>query len=92
VTADLYSDFADDQIEKELQTLQADAATLTRLGPMLQAGGYQRQGLAGAELDEQTRRFLAMMVISQRLMAQELKVAERDLVILAQPGFHLDMA
>jgi hypothetical protein len=33
-----------------------------------------------------------MMAISQRLMAQELKVAERDLVILAQPGFHLDMA
>ncbi|MGL5071406.1 MAG: hypothetical protein ACRC61_09075, partial [Aeromonas salmonicida] len=63
-----------------------------RLGRMLQAGGYQRKELAGAELDEQTRRFLAMMAISQRLMAQELKVAERDLVILAQPGFHLDMA
>ncbi|WP_257982280.1 hypothetical protein, partial [Aeromonas salmonicida] len=92
VTADLHSGFADDQIENELQTLQADAATLTRLGHMLQAGGYQRKELAGAELDEQTRRFLAMMVISQRLMAQELKVAERDLVILAQPGFHLDMA
>ncbi|MDM5062122.1 hypothetical protein OB934_04770 [Aeromonas salmonicida] len=92
VTADLHSGFADDQIEKELQTLQADAATLTRLGRMLQAGGYQRKELAGAELDEQTRRFLAMMAISQRLMAQELKVAERDLVILAQPGFHLDMA
>lgn len=92
VTADLHSDFADDQIENELQTLQADTATLTRLGRMLQAGGYQRQGLTGAELDEQTRRFLAMMAISQRLMAQELKVAERDLVILAQPGFHLDMA
>ncbi len=59
---------------------------------MLQAGGYQRTGLAGAEQDHQTRRFLAMMAISQRLMAQELKVAERDLVILAQPGFHLDMA
>ncbi|MDF2413624.1 hypothetical protein [Aeromonas sp. 1HA1] len=92
VTADLHSGFADDQIENELPTLQADAATLTRLGGMLQAGGYQRKELAGAELDEQTRRFLAMMAISQRLMAQELKVAERDLVILAQPGFHLDMA
>ncbi|MEN9583906.1 MAG: hypothetical protein RLZZ616_912, partial [Pseudomonadota bacterium] len=31
VTADLHSGFADDQIENELQTLQADAATLTRL-------------------------------------------------------------
>ncbi|MBJ6954693.1 hypothetical protein JG664_21100, partial [Vibrio cholerae] len=29
---------------------------------------------------------------SQHLMAKELKVAEQDLVILAQPGFHLDMA
>ncbi|EIM1707609.1 hypothetical protein JFQ88_001427 [Aeromonas dhakensis] len=92
VTAGLHADFGDEQITDVLQTLTADAATLTRLGRMLQAGGYQRTGLAGAEQDHQTRRFLAMMAISQRLMAQELKVAERDLVILAQPGFHLDMA
>ncbi|MGL6555588.1 hypothetical protein ACSZNH_02025 [Aeromonas dhakensis] len=92
VTAGLHADFGDEQITDALQTLTADAATLTRLGRMLQAGGYQRTGLAGAEQDHQTRRFLAMMAISQRLMAQELKVAERDLVILAQPGFHLDMA
>ncbi|MDM5148987.1 hypothetical protein [Aeromonas salmonicida] len=92
VTAELHADFDDEQITDALQTLTADAATLTRLGRMLQAGGYQRTGLAGTEQDHQTRRFLAMMAISQRLMAQELKVAERDLVILAQPGFHLDMA
>ncbi|TNI57489.1 hypothetical protein [Aeromonas dhakensis] len=92
VTADLHADLGDEQITDALQTLTTDAATLTRLGRMLQAGGYQRTGLAGAEQDHQTRRFLAMMAISQRLMAQELKVAERDLVILAQPGFHLDMA
>ncbi|MBL0461255.1 hypothetical protein [Aeromonas dhakensis] len=92
VTAGLHADFGDEQITDALQTLTADAATLTRLGRMLQAGGYLRTGLAGTEQDHQTRRFLAMMAISQRLMAQELKVAERDLVILAQPGFHLDMA
>ncbi|BEJ48469.1 hypothetical protein Ri1_10680 [Aeromonas dhakensis] len=92
VTAGLHADFGDEQITDALQTLTADAATLTRLGRMLQAGGYQRTGLAGAEQAHQTRRFLAMMAISQRLMAQELKVAERDLVILAQPDFHLDMA
>lgn len=92
VTAGLHADFGDEQISDALQTLTADAATLTRLGRMLQAGGYQRTGLTEAEQAHQTRRFLAMMAISQRLMAQELKVAERDLVILAQPGFHLDMA
>ncbi|WOX51426.1 hypothetical protein R2E40_16725 [Aeromonas sp. CD] len=92
VTAELHSEFNDEQIAQALPTLAADAATLARLGHMLQAGGYQRTGLAGAEQDHQTRRFLAMMAISQRLMAQELQVAERDLVILAQPGFHLDMA
>ncbi len=92
VTAELHSEFNDEQIAQALPTLAADAATLARLGHMLQAGGYQRTGLAGAEQAHQTRRFLAMMAISQRLMAQELKVAERDLVILAQPGFHLDMA
>ncbi|WP_017409190.1 hypothetical protein [Aeromonas hydrophila] len=92
VTAELHSEFNDEQIAKALPTLAADNATLARLGRMLQAGGYQRTGLADAEQDHQTRRFLAMMAISQRLMAQELKVAERDLVILAQPGFHLDMA
>ncbi|MFE8726309.1 hypothetical protein [Aeromonas hydrophila] len=92
VTAELHSEFNDEQIAQALPTLAADAATLARLGHMLQAGGYQRTGLAGAEQDHQTRRFLTMMAISQRLMAQELKVAERDLVILAQPGFHLDMA
>ena len=92
VTAELHSEFNDEQIAQALPTLAADAATLARLGRMLQAGGYQRTGLTGAEQDHQTRRFLAMMAISQRLMAQELKVAERDLVILAQPGFHLDMA
>lgn len=92
VTAGLHADFGDEQISDALQTLAADAATLTRLGRMLQAGGYQRTRLTGAEQAHQTRRFLAMMAISQRLMAQELKVAERDLVILAQPGFHLDMA
>lgn len=92
VTAELHADFGDEQITDALQTLTADAATLTRLGRMLQAGGYQRTGLTEAEQAHQTRRFLAMMAISQRLMAQELKVAERDLVILAQPGFHLDMA
>ncbi|HAU4909336.1 TPA: hypothetical protein F3P23_21535 [Aeromonas hydrophila] len=92
VTAELHSEFNDEQIAQALPTLAADAATLARLGHMLQAGGYQRTGLAGAEQDHQTRRFLAMMAISQHLMAQELKVAEQDLVILAQPGFHLDMA
>ncbi len=92
VTAELHSEFNDEQIAQALPTLAADAATLARLGRMLQAGGYQRTGLTGAEQDHQTRRFLAMMAISQHLMAQELKVAERDLVILAQPGFHLDMA
>ncbi|WP_270831636.1 hypothetical protein [Aeromonas sp. QDB03] len=92
VTAELHSEFNDEQIAQALPTLAADNATLARLGHMLQAGGYQRTGLAGAEQDHQTRRFLAMMAISQRLMAQELKVAEQDLVILAQPGFHLDMA
>lgn len=92
VTAELHSEFNDEQIAQALPTLAADNATLARLGRMLQAGGYQRTGLAGAEQDHQTRRFLAMMAISQRLMAQELKVAEQDLVILAQPGFHLDMA
>ncbi|HDX8365474.1 TPA: hypothetical protein RQN08_000682 [Aeromonas dhakensis] len=92
VTAGLHADFGDEQISDALQTLTADGATLTRLGRMLQAGGYQRTGLTEAEQAHQTRRFLAMMAISQRLMAQELKVAERDLVILAQPGFHLDMA
>lgn len=92
VTAELHSEFNDEQIAQALPTLAADAAALARLGRMLQAGGYQRTGLAGTEQDHQTRRFLAMMAISQRLMAQELKVAEQDLVILAQPGFHLDMA
>lgn len=92
VTAELHSEFNDEQIAQVLPTLAADVATLARLGRMLQAGGYQRTRLTGAEQAHQTRRFLAMMAISQRLMAQELKVAERDLVILAQPGFHLDMA
>lgn len=75
VTAELHADFGDEQITDALQTLTADTATLTRLGRMLQAGGYQRTRLTGAEQAHQTRRFLAMMAISQRLMAQELKVA-----------------
>ncbi|EJK2991895.1 hypothetical protein V9R57_002422 [Vibrio cholerae] len=92
VAADLHSDFSDKQIADALPTLTADAATLARLGHMLQAGGYQRQEIDSSEQEHQTRRFLAMMAISQHLMAKELKVAEQDLVILAQPGFHLDMA
>ncbi|MGL4251130.1 MAG: hypothetical protein ACRCR1_10995 [Aeromonas sp.] len=92
VSANLESGFSDEQINEALETQQTDSATLARLSSMLQAGGYQRKAIDSAEQEHQTRRFLAMMAISQHLMAKELKVAERDLVILAQPGFHLDMA
>nr|WP_253265120.1 hypothetical protein [Aeromonas sp. 2692-1] len=49
VTAELHSEFGDEQIAQALPTLAADAATLARLGHMLQAGGYQRTALAGAD-------------------------------------------
>ncbi|WP_238930515.1 hypothetical protein [Vibrio sp. S9_S30] len=78
-------------IDTMLETLPTDRIKEKHYAAMLEAGGYIRTGLTDAEASIQARRFMAMMEIVNNKMAEELGVTRENLVILTQPGFHIDM-
>lgn len=85
------SEFNLSLIDEKLKTLSPDNITEEHLASMLQAGNYIRTGLPLKEAQLQGRRFIAMMKISEEKMAEELGIDPENLIIIAQPGFHIDM-
>ncbi|WP_342221140.1 hypothetical protein [Candidatus Fukatsuia endosymbiont of Tuberolachnus salignus] len=83
--------YSDALIDEKLKTFDPDASAVSRMIVMLKAGDFMSQTLTGEEANNQAIRFLAMNEISQDIMADELNVPREDLVIISQPGFHIDM-
>jgi ribosomal protein S17E len=79
------------RVNEKLKELPEDVDAINRMTTMLQAGEYISNSLSPEEARDQAKRFLAMNEITQDIMAAELKVPREDLVIISQPGFHIDM-
>ncbi|WP_176487758.1 hypothetical protein [Candidatus Regiella insecticola] len=83
--------YSDALINEKLKTFHPDSAAINRMVIMLKAGDFMSQSLIGEEANHQAIRFLAMNEISKDIIADELNVPHEDLVIISQPGFHIDM-
>ncbi|MBD1556430.1 hypothetical protein HC752_05735 [Vibrio sp. S9_S30] len=91
IAATATSDFDLSLIDKKLHSLSSDPAMDQHLATMLSQGGYIRKELSQERALEEGRRLRAMIEIVHDVMAQELGVSRNDLVVLTQPGFHIDM-
>ncbi len=83
--------YSDALIEDKLSGWQPEPAAITRMTIMLTTAGYIRQSLTPEEARNEAIRFLAMTEITKDIMARELNVERRNLVIISQQEFHIDM-
>ncbi|EPZ7319403.1 hypothetical protein ACXR5E_002000 [Vibrio mimicus] len=85
------SDFDLSLIDDKVRTMASDPILQKHYVPMLEAGGQMRKGLPDSEARAIAKRFIAMTEIVEEKMAEELGVTRDNLIILTQPGFHIDM-
>ena len=81
------------RLEQRIQSgsVVRDAELEQHLSGMLTAGHYIRQNLPEAELHYQAYRFRVMLELVEEEMAKELGLDPSNLVLVAQPAFHIDM-
>nr|WP_254219068.1 hypothetical protein [Vibrio mimicus] len=84
-------DFDLSLIDDKIRTIASDPALEKHYVTMLEAGGQMRKGLPDSEARTIAKRFIAMTEIVEEKMAEELGVTRDNLIILTQPGFHIDM-
>ena len=81
------------RLEQRIQSgsVVRDAELEQHLSGMLTAGHYIRRNLPEAELHYQAYRFRVMLELVEEEMAKELGLDPSNLVLVAQPAFHIDM-
>ncbi|EKF9420513.1 hypothetical protein AB6Q85_001301 [Vibrio cholerae] len=85
------TDFDLSLIDDKVGTIASDPALEKHYVPMLESNGQMRKGLPDSEARTIARRFIAMTKIVEEKMAEELGVTRDNLIIITQPGFHIDM-
>ena len=81
------------RLERRIQSgsVVRDTELEQHLSGMLTAGHYIRRNLPEAELHYQAYRFRVMLDLVEEEMAKELGLDPSNLVLVAQPAFHIDM-
>lgn len=84
----LYSESA---VQKILNNMYFDAVEVTQTITQLQAGRYLNKDQSSLYKEEAAKKFLAMNELTKDIMAKELGVKRKNLAIVSQPAFHIDM-
>ncbi|MBU2712732.1 hypothetical protein, partial [Zooshikella harenae] len=78
-------------IQQIVNNTHFDAVEVMQTITQLQAGRYLNKEQSPLYKEEAAKKFLAMNELTKDIMAKELGVKRKNLAIVAQPAFHIDM-
>ncbi|MDE1461307.1 hypothetical protein [Spartinivicinus poritis] len=83
--------YSEEQVQQQMATMHFDGVEVDQTITQLETGSYLDKNKDVFYKETAAKKFLAMNELTKNIMAKELGVKRNNLVIIAQPGFHVDM-